>query len=119
MAIRKLDGPVAIVYEREGQQRSAIVDVTATQRFTKDSGDSPTTVGAIGVSPADPPGPTQYNPLTAVPATFTFTGDLAVELGKSLAKIPTKVGRTGARHRRWRARPGDADQRGRGLHHRR
>jgi membrane-associated protease RseP (regulator of RpoE activity) len=27
-----------------------------------------------------------------VPATFSFTGDLAVELGKSLAKIPTKVG---------------------------
>jgi len=33
-----------------------------------------------------------YNPLSAVPATFSFTGDLAVELGKSLAKIPTKVG---------------------------
>ena len=38
------------------------------------------------------PGPTHYNPITAVPATFTFTGDLAVELGKSLAEIPTKVG---------------------------
>ena len=37
-------------------------------------------------------GPTQYNPLSAVPATFAFTGDLAVEMGKSLAKIPTKVG---------------------------
>ena len=30
--------------------------------------------------------------LAAVPATFAFTGDLAVELGKALAKIPTKVG---------------------------
>jgi len=27
-----------------------------------------------------------------VPATFAFSADLAVELGKSLAKIPTKVG---------------------------
>ena len=27
-----------------------------------------------------------------MPATFAFTGDLAVELGKSLAKIPTKIG---------------------------
>ena len=35
---------------------------------------------------------TQYNPVTAVPGTVTFTGDLAVELGKSLAKIPTKIG---------------------------
>ena len=41
---------------------------------------------------APQPGPTQYNVLTAVPATFTFTGDLSVELGKSLAKIPTKIG---------------------------
>ena len=37
-------------------------------------------------------GPTQYNVLSAVPATFAFTGDLTVELGKSLATIPTKVG---------------------------
>ncbi|MDZ4232986.1 MAG: M50 family metallopeptidase, partial [Dietzia sp.] len=37
-------------------------------------------------------GPTQYNPLSAVPGTIAFTGDLAVELGKALAKIPTKVG---------------------------
>ena len=44
------------------------------------------------ISAAEPPGPTQYNPVTAVPATFAFTGDLAVELGKSMAKIPTKLG---------------------------
>ena len=49
------------------------------------------TVGAIGIAAAQF-GPTQYNPLSAVPATFAFTGDLAVELGKSLAKIPTKIG---------------------------
>ena len=27
-----------------------------------------------------------------MPATFAFTGDLVVELGKALAKIPTKIG---------------------------
>ena len=70
-------------------------DVTPTQRWgAKKDGSketAPATVGAIGVSGASF-GPTQYNPLTAVPATFTFTGDLAVELGKSLISIPTKVG---------------------------
>ena len=91
-AIRKLDGPVPIVYERDGEKFSTIVDVQTTQRFTKESGERAVDVGAIGVSAALPPGPTQYNPLSAVPATFAFTGDLAVELGKSLAKIPTKVG---------------------------
>ena len=71
---------------------TAIVDVTATQRFSPRTPPTTDAVGAIGVSAADPPGHTQYNPLSAVPATFAFTGDLAVELGKSLAKIPTKVG---------------------------
>ena len=91
-AIQKLHGPSTIVYERDGQKISTVVDVAQTQRFTSKDAATATAVGAIGVSAADPPGPTQYNPLTAVPATFTFTGDLAVEIGKSLAKIPTKVG---------------------------
>ena len=51
----------------------------------------PSDVGAIGITAAQF-GPTQYNPLSAVPATFAFTGDLAVEIGKALAKIPSKVG---------------------------
>ncbi|MDO3402309.1 M50 family metallopeptidase [Mycolicibacterium neoaurum] len=90
--IRKLDGPVQVVYERDGQRLSTVVDVARTQRFTSAEAATPDTVGAIGVSAVQPPGPTQYNPLTAIPATFTFTGDLAVELGKALAKIPTKIG---------------------------
>jgi membrane-associated protease RseP (regulator of RpoE activity) len=91
-AIRKLSGPVPIVYERNGEKFSTTVTVEPTQRFTGKDASTPETVGAIGVSAAEPPGPAQYNPLSAVPATFTFTGDLAVELGKSLAKIPTKIG---------------------------
>jgi membrane-associated protease RseP (regulator of RpoE activity) len=89
-ALQQASGPTTVVYERDGQPASAVVDVTRTQRFTGE-GDQPTTVGAIGIAAAYF-GPTQYNPLSAVPATFAFTGDLAVELGKSLAKIPTKIG---------------------------
>lgn len=69
-----------------------VVDVTPTQRFTSADASAPSTVGAIGVSAVPVQPPAQYNPITAVPATFAFTGDLAVELGKSLAKIPTKIG---------------------------
>ncbi|AEV76184.1 putative membrane-associated Zn-dependent protease [Mycolicibacterium rhodesiae NBB3] len=89
-ALQKASGPTTVVYERDGQPTSAVVNVTRTQRFTGE-GDQPTTVGAIGIAAAHF-GPTQYNPLSAVPATFAFTGDLAVELAKSLAKIPTKIG---------------------------
>jgi membrane-associated protease RseP (regulator of RpoE activity) len=88
--LQKASGPTPIVFERGGERMSAVVNVAQTQRFTGE-GDEASTVGAIGISAAQF-GPTHYNPLSAVPATVAFTGDLMVELGKSLAKIPTKVG---------------------------
>ena len=91
-AVRKLDGPTPVVVQRNGTDVTTVVDVTPVQRWLKDSDADPTSVGVMGVRAAEPPGPTLYNPVTAIPATFTFTGDLAVELGKSLSKIPTKVG---------------------------
>jgi membrane-associated protease RseP (regulator of RpoE activity) len=91
-AVRELKAPTTFVVERDGQRFSTVVDVTQTQRITETDGAEQTIeVGAIGVSAAQF-GPTHHNPLSAVPATFAFTGDLAVELGKSLAQIPTKVG---------------------------
>jgi membrane-associated protease RseP (regulator of RpoE activity) len=94
-AVRKLDAPTPFVVQRteNGQARefTTTVDVTKTQRWTKESNGAPTDVGAVGIAAAQF-GPTQYNPLSAAPATVAFTGDLMVELGKSLAKIPTKVG---------------------------
>jgi membrane-associated protease RseP (regulator of RpoE activity) len=88
--LQKASGPTPIVIERDGEPISTVVNVKQTQRFTGE-GDQVSTVGAIGISAAEF-GLTQYNPLSAVPGTFAFTGDLAVELGKSLAKIPTKIG---------------------------
>jgi membrane-associated protease RseP (regulator of RpoE activity) len=98
-AVQKASGPTPFVIERTQNgittSMTTVVDVAPTQRWVakKDGSNetAPATVGAIGVSAASF-GPTQYNPLTAVPATFTFTGDLAVELGKALITIPTKVG---------------------------
>ena len=94
-AVRKLKGPTPFVVQRSENGRTTefttVVDVTQTQRWAKNSDQTPTTVGAIGISAAQF-GPTHYNPLSAVPATFAFTGDLTVELGKSLAAIPTKIG---------------------------
>ena len=94
-AVRKLDGPTPFVVQREenGSPRefTTTVDVARADRWTSKDAAGPTQVGAVGVAPASF-GPTQYNPLSAVPATFAFTGDLMVELGKSLAKIPSKMG---------------------------
>jgi membrane-associated protease RseP (regulator of RpoE activity) len=98
-AVQKASGPTPFVVERTADGATStvdtVVDVTTTQRWVPKPGGGeatgPSTVGAIGITAAQF-GPTQYNPLSAVPATFVFTGELGVELAKSLAAIPTKVG---------------------------
>lgn len=98
-AVQKSLGPTPFVVERTENGTTTTVDttvdVTSTQRWVAkpDGGQpaGPSDVGAIGITAAQF-GPTHYTPLTAVPATFTFTADLGVELMKSLAAIPTKVG---------------------------
>ena len=93
-AVRKLRGVTPIVIERDGATMTMYVDVTPTERWIRpeQGGElTPATVGAIGVAAAEF-GPAHYNPLTAVPATFAFSGDLSVLLGKSLAAIPAKTG---------------------------
>jgi membrane-associated protease RseP (regulator of RpoE activity) len=90
-AVRKLDGPTQFTVQRDGSEFTTIVDVTQAQRWVKKDDKEPTSVGTVGISLAQF-SPTQYNALSAVLATVAFTGDLGVEIGKSLAKIPTKVG---------------------------
>ncbi|MCB0923151.1 MAG: site-2 protease family protein [Mycobacterium sp.] len=98
-AVQRASGPTPFVVERRENGATTtvdtVVDVTTTKRWVAKPGDGqptgPSDVGAIGITAAQF-GPTHYTPLTAVPATFTFTGDLGVELVKALAAIPTKVG---------------------------
>lgn len=91
-AVRALDGPTQFTVDRDGEEFTTLVDVVPAQRWVA-KGDSaePAPVGTVGITAAQF-GPIQYNPLSAAPATVAFTGDLAVEIGKSLAKLPTKMG---------------------------
>jgi len=98
-AVQKAAGPTPFVLERtvDGATTTVntVIDVTTTKRWVAPPGGGeatgPSDVGAIGIVAAQF-GPTHHNVLSAVPATFAFTGDLAVEIGKSLLKIPAKVG---------------------------
>ena len=98
-AVQKSSGPTPFVVQRTVDGTTGtydtVVDVASTKRWVAPAGGGeatgPSDVGAIGITAELYP-PTRYNPFAAVPATFAFTGDLAVELGKSLAAIPTKVG---------------------------
>lgn len=96
-AVRQQNGPTELTVQRDEngalREFTTTVDVTPSQRFVAgDAGQAvPADVGSIGVTAAQF-GPTQYNAFTAVPGTFVFTGDLAVELGKAIVKIPSKMG---------------------------
>lgn len=96
-AVRQQNGPTELTVQRDEngalREFTTTVDVTPSQRFVAgDDGQAvPADVGSIGVTAAQF-GPTQYNAFTAVPGTFVFTGDLAVELGKAIVKIPSKMG---------------------------
>ncbi|PQP52648.1 M50 family metallopeptidase, partial [Mycolicibacterium austroafricanum] len=97
-AVRRQNGPTTLTVQRDenGEPRefTTTVDVTPSQRYVAGENGGPAVpvdVGSIGVTAAQF-GPTQYNPLTAVPGTFVFTKDLAVALGKAIVKIPTKIG---------------------------
>ena len=94
-AVRKLHGTVPVVVERDGTAITTYVDVTPTQRFVTDgqgrSSRSHRRSVPSASAPSDPhPRTTARSP--RCPATFAFTGDLTVEVGKALVTIPTKVG---------------------------
>lgn len=90
---RTHDGPVDYTVERGGETLTVTVVPQEVQRLIKNADGTVTTatVGAIGVVP-DYYAPTQYNVLSAVPASVAFTGDLMVESVKGLAQLPSKVG---------------------------
>ncbi|HEV7791506.1 MAG TPA: site-2 protease family protein, partial [Pseudonocardia sp.] len=85
--IQSKRGPVPIVVERAGKALALTIDVvpmTAVDPTTKVS----TTTGRIGVSF---PFYQTLNPVTAVPATFAFTGQMYAATWQGLLMFPEKV----------------------------
>ncbi|MDT7591793.1 MAG: hypothetical protein QOH45_1324, partial [Pseudonocardiales bacterium] len=85
--IQSKRGPVPIVVERAGKPLALTIDVvpmTAVDPTTKVS----TTTGRIGVSF---PFYQTLNPVTAVPATFAFTGQMFAATWQGLLMFPEKV----------------------------
>ncbi|EOM76009.1 RIP metalloprotease [Rhodococcus rhodnii] len=78
--------------EREGQELTLPVDVQEVERYVVDgAGQQPRleTVGAIGA--AGPPAMLDYNALSAVPATFVYTGDIFKATFQALITLPSKA----------------------------
>ncbi|WP_241384248.1 M50 family metallopeptidase [Rhodococcus sp. CH91] len=89
-----LSGTVPFTVERGDATLTLPVTIEQVQRwvYESDSADAEPvsrTVGAIGVG--GEPGIIEYTPLTAIPATFEFTGYLAVRTAEALVSLPSKV----------------------------
>lgn len=88
-------GVVQFSITRGDQHLTIPVTVDQVQRWVMDSDTGEKiskTVGAVGMSiQTTAPGPTQYNVLTAIPASFAFTGDMFVKTAQGLVQMPSKV----------------------------
>ncbi|MFI6999494.1 M50 family metallopeptidase [Nocardia sp. NPDC050175] len=85
---RKATGEITYTVDRGGQQLSFHVNPQQVVRHTE-AGDK-LQVSAVGIIRDLPKSP-DYNVLTAIPASLSFTGDLTVRTVQSLAQMPAKV----------------------------
>jgi len=89
-AIQSRSGPTEFRIERDGQQRTATVDVAQVPaRAMGGQGDAP--VGVIGVKLQPMNEVVRYGPTDAVGETFTFTGTMFVSTWEGLKQFPEKV----------------------------
>jgi membrane-associated protease RseP (regulator of RpoE activity) len=94
--IRKQSGPTEFLIEREGEQRAITVDVVTAQRLPKPKDavvgedNRLETVGVVGMGPGFPPN-LHYGVVSAVPATFDFTGSLFAATWEGLKRFPEKI----------------------------
>ncbi|HWG99868.1 MAG TPA: site-2 protease family protein [Pilimelia sp.] len=88
-------GRADITYERAGARATVRVDLATVERPPLEQPEGPPTkVAALGVAPTLPPGVQPwltYGPVEAVPATFSFAGDLAVRTFEAIKRFPERV----------------------------
>lgn len=86
---QKAVGTITYTVERDGSTLVIPVTPQRVMRYPDDGGPG-REVSAIGVG-QESYGPVKYNLLSAIPASVAFTGDLGVEVFKSLMQMPAKV----------------------------
>jgi membrane-associated protease RseP (regulator of RpoE activity) len=86
MAIRAAGGPTPVVVERSGQEIGLTIDVARVTRL--DANGAALTVGAIG---AGQQAIFMYGPLTAVPATLEFTGEMFRNVWQGILSFPERI----------------------------
>nr|WP_166641668.1 site-2 protease family protein [Amycolatopsis sp. SID8362] len=87
-AVQATSGPTAFEVQRGEQRLSLTVDVPKVQRWTSEGVKE---VGMIGASPQKFSPTTQYGPVAAVGATFSFTGTMFAETAQRLVEFPQRI----------------------------
>ncbi|WP_370972053.1 RIP metalloprotease [Amycolatopsis sp. cg9] len=87
-AVQATSGPTAFEVQRGEQRLSFTVDVPKVQRWTSEGVKE---VGMIGASPQKSSATTQYGPVAAVGATFSFTGTMFAETAQRLVEFPERI----------------------------
>lgn len=87
-AVQATSGPTEFDVVRNGQNLALVVDVPKVQRW---SSAGVREVGMIGASPVTPAITTQYGPVAAVGATFSFTGTMFAETAQRLVQFPERI----------------------------
>jgi membrane-associated protease RseP (regulator of RpoE activity) len=87
-AVQATSGPTVFAVQRGGQQLWLVVDVPKVKRW---SSSGVREVGMIGASPVVPALTTQYGPVAAIGATFSFTGTMFAETAQRLVQFPERI----------------------------
>ncbi|WP_439377935.1 M50 family metallopeptidase [Amycolatopsis lexingtonensis] len=87
-AVQATSGPTVFEVQRGEQRLSLTVDVPKVQRWTSEGVKE---VGMIGASPQKSSATTQYGPVAAVGATFSFTGTMFAETAQRLVEFPERI----------------------------
>ena len=86
-AIRASAGPTPVVVERGGTELALTVDVARVTRIDRVTG-ATVTVGAIGAGQQTV---FTYGPLSAVPATLDFTGQMFANVWQGILSFPERI----------------------------
>jgi membrane-associated protease RseP (regulator of RpoE activity) len=87
-AVQATSGPTEFDVLRDGKTLPLVVDVPKVQRW---SSTGVRDVGMIGASPVQPALTTQYGPVAAIGATFSFTGTMFSETAQRLVQFPERI----------------------------
>ncbi|QKV75254.1 RIP metalloprotease [Amycolatopsis sp. Hca4] len=87
-AVQATSGPTVFEVQRGAERLRLTVDVPKVQRW---NGKTVKEVGMIGATPEVPALTTQYGPVAAIGATFSFTGTMFAETAQRLVQFPERI----------------------------